>query len=59
MNDEREMNIDVPKSYGSNPDNSQSIPDENVIYKIPYSTNKVRKKIIRGVLKGDVSSSNE
>jgi len=57
MNDP--FGIDVPDSYGGEKKETKSIPKKENINKIPNSTNKVRKRLIRGVLKGDDSSSNQ
>ena len=57
MNDQFE--IDVPDSYGENEKKNESTLTEIAINDIPDSTNKVRKKIIRGVLKGDGSSQDQ
>ena len=57
MNDE--LDINVPDSYGQNENRKDSIPTEGSITEIPESTNKVRKRIIRGVLKGDGSSQDQ
>lgn len=56
MNDP--LDIDVPESYLSLKGKAEAIPRKDTIKKIPNSTNKVRVKIIRGVLKGDGCSSN-
>ena len=54
-----EIGIDVPKSYGEQQEKLESITIQQPIKEIPNSINKVRKKTIRGVLKGDDSSSNQ
>lgn len=51
--------IDVPKAYGEKQEVISLVPSQQSINEIPNSTNKVRQKTIRGVLKGDDSSSNE
>ena len=54
-----QFGINIPNSYGDTRRESKSIPKKETIKKIPNNTNKVRVKIIRGVLKGDDSTSNQ
>lgn len=51
--------INVPESYSTERVRDEKIPPNKTIEDIPSSTNKVRKIIIRGVLKGDENLSNK
>ncbi len=58
MNNSPSISIDAPNSYGVN---SQVINRQEAakINEVPNSTNKVKKKVIRGVLKHDTSPSQQ
>jgi hypothetical protein len=53
-----DVGIDVPESYGGKNKKTTSVPPQKTIKEIPNSINKVKKRIVRGVLKEHGSSSN-
>jgi hypothetical protein len=58
MNNKYDLNINAPSSYTSK-NKVLELPKANVVNEIPDNANKVRKKIIRGVIKHDTPSNQQ
>lgn len=58
MQNKYDLNINAPGSYTSK-NKSLELPKINLMNEIPDNANKVRKKVIRGVIKHDAPSNQQ